>query len=435
LPGQAARGRRFAPRVFRRGDADATQVGSDAMNDSHPQRQRSVGVFLEVGRATTRKIVSGIMAFAQQRGTWNVCIPESHSGESLDCLLGGRWDGVIVGFDDPHGPELLRMAVPLVGVGGGYGWYRPELKIPYVGTDNTAVAQLAADHLLARGLVHYAYCGYNPTPVNGCSRKRGEAFQAAIERAGYACATYNAPNTASDTWEKICGDLVAWLSGLPRPLGLMTCNDSRALQILEACRMVGLRVPEDVAVVGVDNEEAVCPFTHPSLTSVDQGSQRTGYEAALLLEQWMAGEAVAPGKREVAPVGIVARGSTEIAMASDDEVAAALRFIQEHAGESIALEDVGRATGATVATLRRRFKSVLGRTVHEEIQRVRIERAKQLLVSTDWTFKQIARQAGFCSVQHMSTRIRQATGHTPRQYRQRYAVPAEQVAGTPCVRG
>lgn len=390
--------------------------------------QRSVGVFLEVGRAAMRKVVSGVMAYAHQRGNWNVCLPENRSSSSLECMLTGRWDGVIVGFDDPHGPELLGLSVPLVGVGGGYGWFRPEMKIPYVGTDNTAVAQLAADHLLERGFVHFAYCGYSPTPVNGCSQKRAEAFQQAIARAGHSCAVHNAPNTASDTWERLCGELAEWLAGLPRPLGLMTCNDSRAQQILEACRTAGLRVPEDVAVVGVDNEEAVCPFTVPSLTSVDQGAQRTGYEAALLLDQWMDGEPVSPGKRSVSPVGIVARGSTEILAGGDNELAAALRFIHENGCKPIGLDDVGRATGATNATLRRRFKAVLGRTVHDEIQRVRIERAKRLLVSTDLTFRQIARESGFCSVQHMSTRVRQATGHTPRQYRQRYAVPVVEPA-------
>jgi LacI family transcriptional regulator len=398
------------------------------MKPANAKPQRSVGVFLEVGRAAMRKVVSGVMAFAHQRGNWNVCLPESGSGSSLQCLLNGRWDGVIVGFDDPHGPELLRLSVPLVGVGGGYGWFRPEMKIPYVGTDNAAVAQLAADHLLQRGFVHFAYCGYSPTPVNGCSQKRAEGFCDALCRAGHACAVHNAPNTASDSWERLRDELAQWLSGLPRPLGLMACNDARALQILEACRMAGLRVPEDVAVVGVDNEEAVCPFTDPPLTSVDQGAQQTGYEAAQLLEQWMAGEAVAPGKRSVAPLGIVVRRSTEILAADDRDVAAALRFIREHASEPIGLADVGSATGATTATLRRRFKAVLGRTVHDEIQRVRIEEAKRLLVSTDWTFRQIARRSGFCSVQHMSTRIRQATGHTPRQYRQRYAAPDLQQA-------
>ena len=375
-----------------------------------------------------RKVVSGVMAFAHQRGNWNVCLPESHSSSSLESFLVGHWDGVIVGFDDPHGPDLLQLSVPLVGVGGGYGWFRPDMRIPYVGTDNTAVAKLAVDHLFERGFVHFAYCGYSPTPVNGCSKKREQAFHEAIRRAGHSRAVHNVPDTTSDTWERLRDELAQWLASLPRPLGLMACNDSRALQILEACRTAGLRVPEDVAVVGVDDEEAICPFTDPTLTSIDQGARQTGYEAALLLDQWMDGEPVASGKRLVSPVGIVARGSTEILAVDDNDVAAALRFVQEHAFERIGLDDVSGAIGSTNATLRRRFKAVLGRTVHDEIQRVRLERAKQLLASTDWTFRQIARKSGFCSAQHMSTRIRQATGHTPREYRERYAMPASESA-------
>ena len=134
-------------------------------------------------------------------------------------MLGGHWDGVIVGFDDPHGPELLRMAVPLVGVGGGYGWFRPDTNIPYVGTDNTAVAQLAADHLLERGFVHFAYCGYSPTPVNRLLAQAGRGLPRGDRAGGYACATYNASNTASDTWERLCGDSGQWLTSLPRPVG------------------------------------------------------------------------------------------------------------------------------------------------------------------------------------------------------------------------
>lgn len=392
------------------------------MADCLHQHRRTIGVFLEVGQATMRKVVSGIMAYAQQHGNWNVCIPESQAGESLDCLLGGRWDGVIAGFDDPHGPELLRMAVPLVGVGSGYGWYRPDADIPYVGTDNAAVARLAADHLREQGFVHFAYCGYHPTPVNRCSRRRAEAFHEAVVRAGNSCAIYDAPNMASDTWATICGDLIEWLSELPRPVGIMACNDSRARQILEACRIANLRVPNDVAIVGVDDEEAICLFTDPTLTSVDQGSHRSGYEAASLLNRWIEGGAVAPGKRTVAPVGIVARGSTSLP-AGDDELAAAVQFIRNHAHEAIGLDDVARAAGTNPATLGRRFRSLLGRTVREEIQRARIDHVKQLLVSTDWPLKQVARQSGFCSVQYMTTRIRQATGCTPREYRRRHAVP------------
>ncbi|MBN2293428.1 MAG: DNA-binding transcriptional regulator [Pirellulales bacterium] len=394
------------------------------MKSAKSKQRRSVGVFLEVGRAAMRKVVSGVMEFAHQRGNWNVCIPESRSSSSLETMLEGHWDGVIVGFDDPHGPELLRLSVPLVGVGGGYGWFRSSMKIPYVGTDNTAVSQLAADHLLERGFVHFAYCGYSPTPVNGCSERRERAFHEAICRAGHTCTVKNIPDTASNTWESLSAELADWLSSLPRPLGIMTSNDARALQIIEACRMAGLRVPEDVAVVGVDNEEAVCPFSDPPLTSVNQGAQQTGYEAALLLDRCMDGESVAPGKRLVLPVGIVTRGSTEVLAVDDNDVASALQFISKHACRRIGLDDVSGAIGTTNSTLRRRFKAILGRTVHEEIQRVRIERAKRFLISTDWTFRQVARESGFCSVQHMTTRLRQATGHTPRVYRQRYATPA-----------
>ena len=390
---------------------------------SNSKQRRSVGVFLEVGRAVMRKVVSGVMAFAQKRDDWNVYVPESNSTNSIECMLTGHWDGVIVGFDSPHGPDLLRLSVPLVGVGGGYGWFRPDMDIPYVGTDNAAVSRLAADHLLERGFVHFAFCGYSPTPVNGCSNKRAQGFQEAILAAGHTCEIHNVPDSASQTWESLSGELARWLTDLPRPLGVMTANDSRALQIVEACRMAGLRVPEDIAVVGVDNEEAICSFTNPPLTSVDQGAQQTGYEAAKLLDQWMNGESVAPGKRSVSPVGIVARGSTEILAIDDDDVAGALQFIREHAHERIGLDDVSEVIGSTNATLRRRFKALLGRTVHDEIQRVRIERAKRLLISTDWPFQKIANRSGFCSAQHMSTRIREATGHTPRQYRQRYATP------------
>jgi len=193
----------------------------DMMKCSDSKQPRSVGVFLEVGRAALRKVVSGVMAFAHQRGNWNVCLPESHSSRSLESMLVGRWDGVIVGFDDPHGPDLLRLSVPLVGVGGGYGWFRPDMSIPYVGPDNTAVAQLAADHLLERGFVHFAYCGYSPTPVNGCSKKREQAFHEAILRTGHSCAVHNAPDTASDTWERLCDELAQWLTSLPHPLGLI----------------------------------------------------------------------------------------------------------------------------------------------------------------------------------------------------------------------
>jgi LacI family transcriptional regulator len=197
----------------------------------------------------------------------------------------------------------------------------------------------------------------------------------------------------------------------------MACNDARACQILEVCRAIGARVPEDIAVIGVDNDEAICECTDPPLTSIEQGCRRAGYEAAALLDQWMAGQKCPGGKHLFDPVGIIDRRSTETVATTDPDVTMALRFIRQHAAESIGLADVLAATESSHSTLRRRFKTLVGRTIHEEILRVRIERAKQLLISTDLSFKQVARQSGFSSAQYLATVLRQHEGQTPRDYR------------------
>jgi len=384
---------------------------------------RSVAIFLNVAQPAFRRILGGIVSYASQRRTWNVFIQENSVG-SLACPLTKHWDGIIASFDEPRRVEAVRLKIPLVGVGGGYGWYDPATEIPYVGTDHAAVARLAAEHLIERGFVHFAFCGFTPTRVNGWSREREQAFKDIVAaEAGRDCSVRNTSNPTPANWPRIQRDLADWLKRLPRPLGLMACNDARACQVLEVCRAIGSRVPEEIAVIGVDNDEAICQFTDPSLTSVDQGCRSAGYEAAALLDQWMAGATVAGGKHTFEPVGIGTRRSTDVLATPDADVAAALRFIQEHACEPIGLAEVLAATQAAQSTLRRRFKAVLGRTIHDEIQRVRIERAKQILVSTDWPLKQVARQAGFSSARHMGVVLGQHEGISANAYRRRYRGP------------
>jgi LacI family transcriptional regulator len=390
-----------------------------------PSKTRSVAIFLDVAQPAFRRILGGIVSYASQRRTWNVFIQEN-SVDSLACPLTKHWDGIIASFDEPRRIEAVRLKIPLVGVGGGYGWYDPAMEIPYVGTDHAAVARLAAEHLLERGFVHFAFCGFTPTRVNGWSREREQAFKAAITQTGRDCSIRNTNNPTPANWAKIQRDLADWLTGLPRPLGLMACNDARACQVLEVCRAIGSRVPEEIAVIGVDNDEAICQFTDPSLTSVDQGCRWAGYEAAALLDQWMAGSKVAGGKHTFEPVGIVTRRSTDVLATPDADVAAALRFIREHACEPIGLSEVLAATQASQSTLRRRFKAVLGRTIHDEIQRVRIERAKQILLSTDWPLKQVARHTGFSSARRLAIVLREHEGISASAYRRRYQGPGAQ---------
>jgi LacI family transcriptional regulator len=360
------------------------------------------------------------MSFARELGTWAIHV-ETNTVKSLPRLEDSLWHGVIANFNYAWVVDITRkLKVPVVGAGGFYGCYDPTSSIPYLVSDSEAVARLAAAHLLELGFRHYAFCGFSPTPMNGWSRDRELTFSSIIRGAGHTCATYNSAPPTTTTWNRNHRQLMDWLASLPRPLGLMACCDAQACQVLNACRALGLRVPEDVAVVGVDNDVSVCEFTDPPLTSVEQGGQRLGYEAAQLLEQMMSGKKVAGGKRTVEPVGVVSRRSTDSLAIDDPDVVAGLLFIRRHATEGIGISDVCSVVSMAPSSFRGQFKRLVGRTIHDEIQRVRIEHAKQLLISTDWPLKQVAKQSGFSSARYLATVMHSCTGLSPSDFRRRY---------------
>ncbi len=224
-------------------------------------------------------------------------------------------------------------------------------------------------------------------------------------------------------WQELQRGLMAWLQALEMPVGLMACNDARARHVLEACHALGVRVPEDVAVVGVDNDEVMCELTDPPLSSIEQGMRRLGYQAAALLDQRMEGKESPQMQYVVGPEGVVARRSTDTLAVSNAEVALAARFIREHACDGISIADLTKMAGLSRSTLERKFKAMMGRTIHAEIDRVRIERARTLLAETDLPLKQVAAQAGFKYIQYMSTLFRRRLDQTPREYRLRARMP------------
>ena len=177
--------------------------------------------------------------------------------------------------------------------------------------------------------------------------------------------------------------MARWLADLPKPVGVMACNDDRGREVLEACRAAKVRIPEEVAVIGVDNDELLCELSDPPLSSVTFGAERAGFEAAALLEQLMAGRPKKPSQSLPGALGVVARRSTEVVLHEDQEIAAALRFIHDNAGRPIRVYDVVASLGDARRTLEIRFQQVLGRSIHEEIRRARLERAKRLLLETD----------------------------------------------------
>ncbi|MEX0741169.1 MAG: DNA-binding transcriptional regulator, partial [Phycisphaeraceae bacterium] len=306
-----------------------------------------------------------------------------------------------------------------VAIGGGRGGYSFDEQLPYVFSSHEAVGRVAAEHLIDRGFRNFAYCGMPRTAFNPWSQGRCEAFSQRIAEKGHTCHTYTGRHQTPRQWESLQKDLTDWIKTLPLPVGLMACNDARARHVLEACRRAELRVPEDVAVLGVDNDEMMCELSSPPLSSVIQATDRVGYQAALMLDKLMDGQTLEQRVVEVSPLGVATRHSTDVLAVQDAKVAEAIALIRDRACEPLQVRDVLAHAGLSRATLEVRFKRVLGRTIHSEIQRVQIATASELLAMTDVPIKTVAERVGFKYVQYLTTVFRRATGYTPAAFRRR----------------
>jgi LacI family transcriptional regulator len=383
-------------------------------------KTREVVVLLDLVHCYDRGILQGIGAFARDHRTWSVVVEEVHRQRIPD-LREWRGDGLIVNFDDRRVAEAVRSVnLPVVGVGGGRGWYDDRSGIPYVATDDEAIGRLAAEHLLEQGLRNFGFCGFPANRTNVWIANRAQSFVARVNAAGCQCEIFNGRFSATGAvrhWGRMRAELADWLRALPKPVGLLGCNDWRARHVLEACRVAGLRVPDDVAGVGVDNHP-ICEIVPPPLTSVEQGHYQIGYTAATILDQIMGGQ---PGQQRrycVPPVGLVSRQSTDLLAVEDPEVAKGLRMIREQDIRLLKAEVVAATVGLSRSTLDLRFKQNIGRTVNQEIRRARLARAKELLARTTWPVRRVAREAGFGNEQYLSAVLRRDDGCTPAKYRQ-----------------
>ena len=321
-------------------------------------------------------------------------------------------------FNHDLAEALIETGKPIVNVSG----VLPDLSFPRVGVDHVAVGRLAATHLLERGFRHFGFVGY---PDHAFSVGRESGFRTTLEAAGCRLISYHQrdPEHRDPTglWEWDDG-LRRWLAGLPRPVGILASHDPQGVELSEACRQAGLRVPEEVALVGVDNDDLLCELARPALSSVALPAERIGFEAARLLDQLL----TRPRARSVgqplllAPLGVVTRRSSDVLAIDDPEVAAAVRFIREHAYEPIQVKDVLGEVPVSRRTLERRVRAALGYGIWEEIRRAHMERGRALLAETEMPMSEVAKHAGFSDARQLSVVFRQETGLTPTDYRRQF---------------
>jgi len=382
-------------------------------------RRPTVALLIETSNTYARELLHGVRAFLRERRPWSLHFSEHGRGQTAPGWV-RQWkgDGILARVENAATAAVIRRTrIPAVDV----SFASERSPFPRVVTDSRAVTRLAAQHLLERGFHQFGYCGDSR---HHWSNLRSRYFTEQVGQAGFPCEAFSMAE-GSLSWEQELAAITRWIGNLRKPVGVMACYDVRAYQVLEACRRLGVEVPDEVAVIGVHNDELLCDLCDPPLTSVIPNARRAGYEAAAILQRMMDGERINAQSVYVEPIGVATRQSTDVVAINDRRISSAVRYIREHACENITVRDVLRAVPVSRSWLERRFKQHFGLTPHDQILRVRMDRVKAMLATTDLPLAVVAERTGFEHVEYLSVAFKRSTGLSPSRYRAQAVVQAE----------
>lgn len=395
-------------------------VGANHMKD-----QLKIALLIEQTSNHTRGIARGISLYAQTHGPWIFSTIEQKQGgkpvapplESFKRFNGG---GIIAYTpNETLLRKLIDFGVPIVNT---TRTAIPNPELPSVFTDDKALGRLVADYFIAKGFKEFAFCG--SVLFSFPSLERGRGFTERIKAKKFNVSAYpDLEETPRQViWEREHDKIVQWIQSMKRPLALFADNDSCGRILADICLEMGVHVPEDIAIIGANNDELICEFSNPHLSSVILAKEQVGFEAASLLERIIRTKKRPAQPVLVPPVGINTRRSSDIFAVENPHVAAALNFIYNHAGELISVTDILKKVALCRRHLELCFRQALGRSPYEEIRRAHVERAKKLLAETDLSLERIAQASGFSEPKHFYINFRKETGHSPTQYRKRYKI-------------
>ena len=398
------------------------------------KKRYRIGLLIESSRGYGRGLLQGIANFAQTHDTWEVFYHEYALGQGIPRWLGDvTLDGLIARPDSRKLYHYIqRLRIPWVDLRN----HRPvNPDVPTVAVDESQVVKMAVQHLLEIGHRQLAFCGFHNVDF---SHRRLQLFLGYAKSKGVRAHSYEtvAPPHEDPTESKIgiAGpeitaalesyglsteqSLVDWLKELPKPIGLFACNDVRGRQLLNVLRACKIDVPEEVSVIGVDNDELICKLSNPPMSSVDCNARMVGYRAAEVLNQMIEGQPLERNYDSIIPTGVVIRVSTDTTAIEDKLISQALSYIRENACQGIEVADVVSHLPVSRATLERRFRKIMDRSINSEINRVKIDRIKKLLLDTELKLAVVAKLTGFNHTEYMSSLFKKVTGMTPGQYRQ-----------------
>ncbi len=378
------------------------------------KRVKHIALALPLDIVFVERLLPGILDFARDQGGWVFTrIPERLTS-SFEWLRNWEGDGAFVLISNKTDVKVAQsLPIPIVNVGG----YVKDARVPTVTLDQQMVGRLAAEHLLARRFHRFGYYGVRDLWY---SEQRRIGFETALLEAGYKCSSIESTNLIRSPWDwrRVGGQLARWLRSLQLPVGIMASWDLRAQMLSEACTMIGLRVPEDVAIVGVDNDPIACEFCIPQLTSVSRNDREVGWQAANLLSQLLEGKRSLKLPILIAPDRVVARRSTDTLVIEDAEVARIVQQVRDHLNEVFGVERILRLSPLSRRQLEQRFRRSVGSSPYAFLNELRVERAKLLLAqSHKRALTTVASECGFSELRRFRMVFRRITKLSPAEYR------------------
>jgi LacI family transcriptional regulator len=372
-----------------------------------------IALLIETSREFGRSFLYGVARYSRTHGPW-VFYKETGGLERSIPKIKNWGADAVMSRTIKNTEQLHSLNIPIIYI------IHQEIKdspYPSVVTNSETIAQMAAEHFLDRGFQNFAYCGFD---TMSWSVQRGRFFGQFIKKAGFDVSYYTQPaSKLLQRWENEQAHLADWLKKLPKPVAVMACNDDRGQHVIEACKMVNIKIPEEVVVLGADNDVLVCDLCEPPLSSIALNTEKAGYDSAELLDELMHGEKMTGQQIVVEPTHIVTRRSTDVLSIQDPDVAEALRFIRNNCRNQITVEDVVNALPISRRVLEKRFRKLLNRSVLEEIRKARTDAAARMLVETEMSISQIAEKLGYTETAHLSRYFHKEKGVSPIAFRKR----------------
>lgn len=381
------------------------------------KKLKKVLLLIGKSREFDRNLLRGIARYMRLYPSWMTLGRPHHylsntlQDKFVSDILAWKPDGIIASHDELI-QQISKLAVPQVIIGD---IQHTGIFQTVISSNTDMISRMAADHLLSCGLKSFAYYGYNDLPF---SIKRQTTFCQYLATKGIKVYVYENHRIKSKDKEQT----IRWLKFLPKPTGLMCCNDDQGQELIQICHLIQIKIPDEITVIGVDNDQLVCEFTIPPLSSIVLNSEKVGYEVGELLDNMMAGQNIVHKPIIIEPISIKVRHSTDFIAVDDPIVSKALRYIQENNQRVLSVSNVADHLSVSRRVLQQRFKQGLGRTIFSELRRTRIEKMAQFILETDLTIMQIAQKMGFPGFEHVSRCFKKQMGLSPTDYREKYRI-------------